>query len=108
MGVTGPMKGPGRYKDGESMSEESKSGFQSDEQAATTVTATINLHIGNYRLVRALKRGGFATVYLGEHVHLNTPAAIKIIHKHDSCDVARFQTEARLHANMHHSHIVRV
>ena len=34
--------------------------------------------LGNYRLLHLLGRGGFADVYLGEHVHLNTLAAIKV------------------------------
>src|SRR5205807_7460702 len=36
--------------------------------------------LGNYRLLRLLGRGGFADVYLGEHVYLNKPAAIKVLH----------------------------
>ena len=36
--------------------------------------------LGNYRLVRLLGQGGFAEVYLGEHIHLSTPAAIKVLH----------------------------
>ena len=32
----------------------------------------IGQQIGNYRLIRYLARGGFAQVYLGEHVRLGT------------------------------------
>jgi serine/threonine protein kinase len=32
--------------------------------------------LGNYRLLRLLGHGGFADVYLGDHVHLKTLAAI--------------------------------
>lgn len=63
--------------------------------------------IGSYRLVRAIRRGGFATVYLGEHQYLNTQVAIKVIWREHN-DVTRFLTEARMHARMHHPNIVRV
>jgi serine/threonine protein kinase len=33
---------------------------------------------GNYRLNRLLGKGGFAQVYLGEHIYLKTTAAIKV------------------------------
>jgi serine/threonine protein kinase len=34
---------------------------------------------GNYRLLSQLGRGGFADVYLGEHVYLKTQVAIKVL-----------------------------
>ncbi len=34
---------------------------------------------GNYRLIKLIGQGGFADVYLGEHIHLNTFAAISIL-----------------------------
>ena len=37
------------------------------------------LQLGNYKLIRLLGQGGFADVYLGEHIYLKTPAAIKIL-----------------------------
>lgn len=36
----------------------------------------IGQQVGTYRLLRVLGEGGFATVYLGEHVHLGTLAAL--------------------------------
>lgn len=64
---------------------------------------------GNYRLVRLLGRGGFADVYLGEHIYLGTSAAIKVLRTHlESEDVEQFRTEARTIARLVHPHIVRV
>ena len=40
----------------------------------------IGQQVGTYRLLRMLGEGGFATVYLGEHVHLQTLAALKLLH----------------------------
>ena len=33
-------------------------------------------HVGNPQLTSKLGRGGFAEVYLGEHIHLLTQAAV--------------------------------
>jgi serine/threonine protein kinase len=66
-------------------------------------------HLGNYRLVRLLGRGGFATVYLGEHLYLKRLAAIKVLRTVlSSQDKIRFLEEARLLANLSHPQIVRV
>jgi serine/threonine protein kinase len=64
---------------------------------------------GNYRLIRLLGSGGLASVYLGEHVYLQRPAAIKVLHTIlDEQDKERFLEEAKLLANLSHRHIVRV
>lgn len=39
----------------------------------------IGQRLGNYRLLRLIGHGGFADVYLGEHIHLGTQAAIKVL-----------------------------
>lgn len=65
--------------------------------------------IGNYRLLRLLGQGGFAEVYLGEHVYLGTMAAIKVLRAQiASEDVEHFQAESRTIARLAHPHIVRV
>jgi serine/threonine protein kinase len=64
--------------------------------------------LGNYRLTRLLGEGSFAYVYLGEHIYLSTPAAIKVLHTHLVDDPDWFRTEARTIARLVHPNIVRV
>jgi serine/threonine protein kinase len=65
--------------------------------------------IGNYRIIRLIDRGGFAHVYLGEHIYLGTQVAIKILNTRLTVDDRNgFLTEARTIAHLVHSHIVRV
>ncbi|MEO8970621.1 MAG: protein kinase [Ktedonobacteraceae bacterium] len=65
--------------------------------------------LGNYRLVRQLGRGGFAEVYLGEHVYLNSYAAVKVLHTEVADnDVESFQREAYTIARLLHPNIIRV
>ena len=48
-------------------------------------------------------------MYLGRHIHLQTHAAVKMLHERLSqSDVDRFLTEARTIAHLRHPHIVRV
>ncbi|MGZ3621816.1 MAG: protein kinase domain-containing protein [Ktedonobacteraceae bacterium] len=65
--------------------------------------------LGNYRLIRLLGEGGFAEVYLGEHVFLGTRAAIKIllVRLADE-EMERFLKEARTIAGLTHPNILRV
>jgi WD40 repeat protein/tRNA A-37 threonylcarbamoyl transferase component Bud32 len=73
------------------------------------MTDYVTQQLGNYRLVRHLGRGAFADVYLGIHVHLKTPAAIKVLHTElTSSDIEKFRSEARTIARLEHPHIVRV
>ncbi len=69
----------------------------------------IGQQLGTYRLLRVLGEGGFATVYLGEHVHLGTLAALKLLHLSFAPeDSEAFRKEAQLIARLEHPHIVRV
>lgn len=64
---------------------------------------------GHYRLLRLLGKGGFAEVYLGEHIYLNTQAAIKVLHTQLARDEQdNFLNEARVIARLVHPNIVRV
>ncbi len=63
----------------------------------------------NYRLVTLLGQGGYAEVYLGQHVRLELQAAIKVLHTHlTDQEVEHFQQEAQTIAKLTHPSIVRV
>ena len=65
--------------------------------------------LGNYRLIRLLGRGGFAEVYLGEHMRLKTQAAIKVLYTQlDSDNSEEFLQEAQTVAYLIHPNIVRI
>lgn len=69
----------------------------------------IGQQLGHYRLVRLLGSGGFADVYLSEHIHLHTQAAVKILHTRlDNADIEAFRREAQTVALLQHPSIVRV
>ncbi|HZR38913.1 MAG TPA: serine/threonine-protein kinase, partial [Ktedonobacteraceae bacterium] len=65
--------------------------------------------LGNYRLLHLLGSGGFADVYLAEHVYLKTQVAVKVLHTRLlERDAQKFLNEARTVAHLQHPHIVRV
>jgi serine/threonine protein kinase len=69
----------------------------------------IGQQLGNYQLLRLLGEGGFAEVYLGEHIHLGTQAAIKVLLTQlGRADIEQFRSEARTIAQLEHPHIVRI
>lgn len=65
--------------------------------------------MGNYRLMQLLGHGGFADVYLGEHIYLKTQAAIKVLQMQLATDEREnFLNEARTIAHLVHPNIIRV
>ncbi len=69
----------------------------------------VGQQVGNYRLVQLLGSGGFAEVYLGRHVFLDSPAAIKLLHTtlaHGESE--GFRSEARTLVRLIHPHIIRI
>lgn len=70
----------------------------------------VGQRLGNYQLLRLIGKGGFAEVYLGEHLRLNTSAAIKVLHTRlaSAEDIEGFEQEAQTIARLVHPHIVRV
>ena len=69
----------------------------------------VGQQLGNYRLTRLLGKGGFAEVYLGEHIHLASQAAIKVLHsKLADEDIGHFRSEAQTLVRLIHPHIIRI
>lgn len=67
--------------------------------------------IGKVRIEKFLARGGMAEVYLGTHLTLERPVAVKVMHSYieESPDLqSRFQREARVVAAMRHPNIVQI
>src|SRR2546421_8561856 len=66
--------------------------------------------LGNYRVINLTGRGGFAEVYLAEHIYLKTQVAIKILQTKvaNDEDLESFLKEARTVAHLVHPNIVRV
>ena len=69
----------------------------------------VGQQLGTYRLVSLLGRGGFADVYLGEHVYLQTQWAIKVLHSRlANQKIEEFRSEARTIARLSHPNIIQV
>ena len=69
----------------------------------------VGQQLGNYRLIQHLGTGGFADVYKGKHVYLDTLAAIKVLQTRlEDNEREHFLQEARLIAHLVHPHIIRV
>lgn len=67
--------------------------------------------LGQYRLTRLVGSGGMGEVYLGEHVLLKRPCAIKVIRPAMAGDpkvLARFEREVRATAKLTHWNTVQV
>ena len=73
------------------------------------MTDRIDQQLGNYQLIQVLGQGHWAAVYLAEHRHLRTQAAIKVLHgPWADSEMEGFLREARTLARLRHPHIVRV
>src|SRR6266487_1921856 len=82
---------------------------QKTRRGGARMMERIGERLGNYRLMRLLGSGGFAEVYLGQQIYLNTLAAVKVLHTHLTPDaMGNFLTEARHLSHLDHPHILRV
>ena len=71
------------------------------------MASLVGYQLGSYRLLSLLGTGGFAQVYLGEHLHLKNKAAIKVLHTSLAKEGQEdFLAEAQTAARLSHPHIV--
>ncbi len=69
----------------------------------------VGQQFGNYRLVSLLGQGGYAEVYLGQHLRLELQAAIKVLHTYlTGSEAEHFQQEAETIAKLTHPAIIRI
>jgi Tol biopolymer transport system component len=67
--------------------------------------------LGNYRIEALLGSGGMGQVYRATHIHLNRPAAVKVLHEQYAADPtfqARFQQEAQAASALRNPNIIEV
>ena len=86
-------------------------GVSGSETAARTVELGPGSRFGGYRIEATVGRGGMATVYRAEHVHLRRPVALKVPMPELAADAVfreRFIRESRAAAALTHPHLVAV
>ncbi len=78
-------------------------------EGESLMDSRVGQQFGNYRVVHLLGKGGFAKVYLGEHLYLEKHmAAIKVLRPELSNKYkADFLKEAQRSLELRHAHIVR-
>ncbi|MBK7861370.1 MAG: serine/threonine protein kinase [Archangiaceae bacterium] len=79
--------------------------------AAAPASLAVGQVLGSYRIEGVLGEGTMGRVYLGRHVTLDRPAALKVLHPQHTQDpslIQRFFQEARLVNRIAHEHIVEV
>ena len=67
--------------------------------------------IGKVRIDKYLARGGMGEVYLGTHLTLDRPVAVKVLHSYIEEDpdlLVRFHREAKVVAGLRHPNIVQI
>jgi serine/threonine-protein kinase len=67
-------------------------------------------HLGKYKLLRQIGKGGMSSVYLAEHMLMKRPVAVKVLPRNrvqDPAYVERFRLEARAVAKLDDPNIVR-
>ncbi|MFW6124844.1 MAG: serine/threonine protein kinase, partial [Pirellulales bacterium] len=86
-----------------------REGLISRWQAGQLLAGRTSFHLGKYRLIELLGRGGMGSVFHGRHVMMNRSVALKIVAKDVAGDPAKmdqFLAEARAIAALDHPAIV--
>jgi serine/threonine protein kinase len=72
------------------------------------MTDRVGQQFGDYRLIRLIGQGGFADVYLGEHIRRKTLVAVKVMQNRLANDnIKGFLNEARSF-RLRHPHIIEI
>jgi serine/threonine protein kinase len=67
--------------------------------------------VGKVRIEREIAKGGMAEVYLGTHLTLDRPVAVKVMHNFIEADPdlqSRFEREAKVVAALRHPNIIQI
>jgi eukaryotic-like serine/threonine-protein kinase len=69
----------------------------------------IGQQIGNYQLIHHIGQGGFADVYMGQHISDKTQVAIKVLHENLTYEeIKKFLEQAHTLSHLNHPHIIRI
>ncbi|HXQ36506.1 MAG TPA: serine/threonine-protein kinase, partial [Anaerolineales bacterium] len=67
--------------------------------------------VGKVRIEREIAKGGMAEVFLGTHLTLDRPVAVKVMHNYIEADPdlqSRFEREAKVVAALRHPNIIQI
>jgi hypothetical protein len=81
------------------------------QSAASRAAPDAPRHLGDFRIVREIGRGGMGVVYEAEQISLGRRVALKVLPGHalgDRQSRERFRREAKSAARLHHTNIVPV
>ncbi len=87
-----------------------KQQWMTDWQVKKLLAGNRQFHLGKYRLLDRLGRGGMGTVYRAEHIVLHRQVALKVMSRRyltNECAVARFLAEIRMVSELDHPNIVK-
>jgi tetratricopeptide (TPR) repeat protein len=87
----------------------SVSRFSTDLDASATASffaLPSGTHLGNYRLLRELGRGGMGAVFEAEHLQRGDRVALKTLPALDGARLHRFKREFRATANVNHPNLI--